>query len=52
VTHAGILSTRERAHRTAAEIAGQHGIGPSARGVLRAALKKLRLKFRPSTQDE
>jgi len=51
LTNAGILSTRERARRTSDEIAGLHGIGPSAMPVERAALKKLGLRFKPSTRD-
>jgi hypothetical protein len=42
--NAGVLSVRDLARRTGEEIAGLHGIGPSAMPLLRAALEKRRLK--------
>jgi hypothetical protein len=44
--NAGVLSARNLARRRAEEIAGLHGIGLSAMPLLRAALKKRRLKFK------
>jgi hypothetical protein len=48
--NAGVLSARDLARRTADEIAGLDDKGPSAMPMLRAALEKRRLKFRPASQ--
>ncbi|MGB9067796.1 MAG: hypothetical protein WCC21_04440 [Candidatus Acidiferrales bacterium] len=50
--NAGVQSARDLARKTADEIAGPHGVGPSAMPLLRAALKKHRLKFKPATRDD
>ncbi len=43
--NAGIHSPRDLARQSADEIAKLHGIGPSAMPVLRAVLRKQKLKF-------
>jgi hypothetical protein len=52
LVNAGVQSVRDVARKTAGEIAGLHGLGPSRCPPLRAALKKHRLQFRPATRDD
>jgi hypothetical protein len=51
LARAGIMRLDELAHRTKAEIAALHGMGPQAPGLLRAALAERGLAFanRPRT---
>lgn len=51
LVYAGVQSVRDLARKTADEIAGLHGIGPSAMPQLRAALNA-RLQFRPAPRHD
>jgi len=44
--NAGVLTLKDLAQHTQAEVAGLHGIGPSAFPILEAALQSAGLKFR------